>query len=94
MNKNELVSKISNKTNLTKTQVTDVLKAFMDSVSDALHQKDEVRLIGFGTFYTSERAATVGRNPQTGAQIKIAATTLPKFKAGKVLKDAVTHGRK
>lgn len=94
MNKNELVSKISNKTNLTKTQVTDVLKAFMDSVSDALHQKDEVRLIGFGTFYTSERAATVGRNPQTGAQIKIAATTLPKFKAGKVLKDAVSHGRK
>lgn len=94
MNKNELVSVMSNKSGLTKTDAMKALDSFIEAVGEALSKKDEIRLIGFGTFYTSDRAATVGRNPQTGAQIKIAATTLPKFKAGKVLKDTVSSSKK
>lgn len=89
MNKNQLVSAISNESGLTKTDAAKALEAFLKVVGDALRKKEEVRLIGFGTFYTTEREATVGRNPQTGDKINIAATTLPKFKSGKGLKDAV-----
>lgn len=94
MNKNELVSAISTKSGLTKTDAQKALDALTEVVGLALSKGDEIRLIGFGTFYTSKRAATVGRNPQTGAQIKIAATTLPKFKAGKVLKDVVSKAKR
>ena len=89
MNKNELVSYIANETGLTKIDSTRALDAFIKAVGETLKKKEEVNLIGFGKFYTSERQATTGRNPQTGAPIEIAATVLPKFKAGKVLKDKV-----
>ena len=65
------------------------LDAFTGAVTKALKKKDDVRLVGFGTFYTVKRNATTGRNPRTGAAIKIAAATQPKFKAGKGLKDSV-----
>jgi len=90
MNKNELVSYIANETGLTKVDSAKALDAFIKAVSETLRKKDEVNLIGFGKFYTSERPATTGRNPQTGAPIQIAATVLPKFKAGKVLKDLIS----
>ena len=89
MNKNELVSYIANEAGLTKVDSAKALDAFIKAVAETLKKKDEVNLIGFGKFYTSERAATTGRNPQTGETIQIAASVLPKFKAGRILKDAV-----
>ncbi len=65
------------------------LDAFMEAVTKTLKKDDEVRLVGFGTFHAVKRKATTGRNPRTGAVIKISASTQPKFKAGKSLKDAV-----
>ena len=65
------------------------MKAFIDGVTGALKKGDKVSLVGFGTFDTSKRAARKGRNPQTGAEIQIKASTVAKFKAGKSLKDAV-----
>lgn len=65
------------------------LKAFIDSVSEALKAGDKVQLVGFGTFEVSEIAARTGRNPQTGENIEIAASKTPKFKAGKALKDLI-----
>jgi DNA-binding protein HU-beta len=89
MNKTELVEAISKETGLSKKDSDAAVKAFVDAVTGALKKKDKVQLVGFGTFETSTRAARTGRNPQTGAEIKIAASTAPKFKAGKALKDAV-----
>ena len=66
-----------------------VLKAFTDTVAAELKKGEKIQLVGFGTFEVSERAAREGRNPQTGATMKIAATKAPKFKAGKALKDLV-----
>ena len=65
------------------------IKAFIDAVTTSLQKGEDVSLVGFGTFTVSERAARTGRNPQTGAEIKIPATKVPKFRAGKKLKDAV-----
>jgi DNA-binding protein HU-beta len=65
------------------------VKAFVDVVSGALKDGDKVQLVGFGTFEVSERSARTGRNPQTGEEIKIAASRTPRFKAGKALKDLV-----
>ena len=65
------------------------LDAFVEAVSSSLQKGEDVSLVGFGTFTVSERAARTGRNPQTGAEIKIPATKVPKFRAGKKLKDAV-----
>ena len=70
------------------------VKAFVDVVSKQLKKKDKVQLVGFGTFETTKRAARTGKNPQTGAAIKIHAATVPKFKAGKALKDAVNGKKK
>ena len=89
MNKNELISSIASDTGLTKTDSAKALDAFVASVTNALKKGDEVRLVGFGTFAVSKRAATTGRNPRTGATIKIPARNQPKFKAGKVLVDSV-----
>ena len=86
MNKTELVAAISEKTELTKK---DSEKALIDVVAEELKKGEKVQLVGFGTFEVSERAARTGKNPQTGAEIKIAACKAPKFKAGKALKDAV-----
>lgn len=89
MTKSELVDKIAAKSELTKAAAEKALNAFTSSVTDALKKGGKVTLVGFGTFSTTKRAARKGRNPQTGKEIKIKASTAPKFKAGKSLKDAV-----
>ena len=89
MNKVELVAAIAEKSELTKVDAEKALKAFIDTVTEELKNKGKVQLVGFGTFETSERAARTGRNPQTGETIEIKASTSPKFKAGKALKDIV-----
>lgn len=89
MNKAELIDAMSKETNLTKKDVESVLNSFVNQVSNALSKKDKVQLVGFGTFETRNRAARTGRNPQTGEELKIAAATVPAFKAGKALKEVV-----
>lgn len=89
MNKSELVDAIAKETGLSKKDSEKAVKAFVDVVSKTLKKKDKVQLVGFGTFETVKRAARTGKNPQTGAAIKIPASTAPKFKPGKALKDAV-----
>lgn len=89
MNKSELVAKIADQAGLQKKDAEKALAAFTDIVADALKNGDKVQLVGFGTFEVSERAARVGRNPQTKKEIKIPASKAPKFKAGKALKDIV-----
>ncbi len=89
MNKNELVEAVASATGQTKVDATKAIDAVFATITSALAKNDEVRLIGFGTFYVSERAATTGRNPRTGEAIQIKASKQPKFKAGKGLKDAV-----
>ena len=89
MNKNELISSIASETGLTKTDAAKAVDAFVSSISSALKSGDEVRLVGFGTFAVSKRSATTGRNPRTGAAIKIPARKQAKFKAGKALQDSV-----
>ena len=89
MNKTELVAKVAEKAGLTKKDAEKALGAVIDSIQEALVKKDKVQLIGFGTFEVKARAARTGRNPQTGAELKIPASKNPVFKAGKALKDAV-----
>ena len=89
VNKNELISSVASATGLTKTDAAKAVDAFVASVTTALKKGDEVRLVGFGTFAVAKRAATTGRNPRTGAVIKIAARKQAKFKAGKALQEAV-----
>ncbi|CAM1627354.1 HU family DNA-binding protein [Bartonella sp. B10834G6] len=91
MNKNELVSSVAEKAGITKTQAASAVDAFIASVTDALKKGGDVRLPGFGSFEVSHRAATKGRNPSTGAEINIPARNVPKFSAGKGLKDAVNN---
>ena len=88
-NKQELIAKVAESADLTKKNAEKAVNAVFASVSEFLAKGEKVQLIGFGTFETRERAAREGRNPQTGDSIKIAATTVPAFKAGKALKDAV-----
>ncbi|HAP15683.1 MAG TPA: integration host factor subunit alpha [Lactococcus sp.] len=88
-NKQDLIAEVAAKAGLTKKDAEKAVNAFGESVTEFLAKGEKVQLIGFGTFETRERAAREGRNPQTGAAIKIAATTVPAFKAGKALKDAV-----
>lgn len=89
MNKQELISLISEKCGLTKADVNKMVDAYHDAVMGALKEGDEVRLVGFGTFLVGERAATTGRNPRTGETIKIPASKRPKFRPGKQLVEAV-----
>jgi DNA-binding protein HU-beta len=89
MNKTELVDAIAKETGLSKKDASKALDALTGAVTKALKKKDKVQLVGFGTFETAKRAARNGKNPQTGATIKIPASVAPKFKAGKALKDAV-----
>ncbi len=91
MNKGELVSAMAEKTGLSKKDTEATLNAFTDIVSNALAKKDKIQLVGFGTFEARERAARTGRNPQTGEEIKISASTVPAFKPGKALKDKVNN---
>ncbi len=89
MNKQELISVIAEKANLTKKDAEAALGAFVGAVEGALKKGDKVQLVGFGSFEVRERAARTGRNPQTGAEMKIAAAKVPSFKAGKALKDLI-----
>lgn len=89
MNKSELVASMAEKTGLKKVDVEKVLKAFTETVADELKKGEKIQLVGFGTFEVSERAARVGRNPQTKKEIQIPASKAPKFKAGKALKDSL-----
>ncbi len=89
MNKAELITSMAEKSQLTKKDAESALKAFIDSVQEALESGDKVQLIGFGTFETRERAAREGRNPRTKETITIPASTVPVFKAGKEFKDRV-----
>ena len=89
MNKTELVVAMADQAELSKKDAEKALKAFIDVVSEELKKDGKVQLVGFGTFEVSKRAAREGRNPQSGAVMKIAASKAPKFKAGKALKDLV-----
>lgn len=89
MNKTELVDAIAAKANITKVAAKTALEATLSAVSESLEKGDAVQLVGFGTFKVNNRKARTGRNPKTGKEIKIAATKVPAFVAGKGLKDAV-----
>lgn len=87
MNKSELIDAIAEKSDLSKAAAGKALDALTDAVGEALKAGDSVSIIGFGTFMVKERAERMGRNPQTGAEMKISAKKMPSFKAGKNLKD-------
>lgn len=89
MTKADLVNSIAEKAGLNKAEAEKALKAFTDAVTDAMKAGEKVSLVGFGTFSVGDRAARQGQNPQTGAKINIPAAKVPKFKAGKALKDAI-----
>ncbi len=89
MNKSELIDAVASKGNLTKKDSEAAVNAVVEAVKDALAKGDKVQLVGFGTFEVRNRNARTGLNPQTKEAIKIPATRVPAFKAGKALKDAV-----
>ena len=89
MNKGELIEAVASATGSTKAEAGRAIDATVDAVTGALKKGDTVTLIGFGTFKVSSRAARTGRNPQTGAELKIPARKVPSFKAGAGLKSAV-----
>ncbi|NLU42480.1 MAG: HU family DNA-binding protein [Firmicutes bacterium] len=89
MTKAELISSVAEKSGLSKKDAGTALEAVLDSITEALAGGDKVQLVGFGTFEVRQRAARTGRNPQTGEDITIAARSVPVFKPGKALKDAV-----
>lgn len=89
MNKTELIEEIAKKAKLSKKDATAALTAFIDAVVGTVARKKKVQLVGFGTFESRKRKARVGKNPRTGATLKIAAATVPAFKAGKAFKDKV-----
>ena len=89
MNKTELVDAMAKKSGLSKKDTEAALATFTETVTKTLKKGDKIQLVGFGTFEVGKRAAREGKNPQTGAKIKIPAAKVPKFKAGKALKDTV-----
>ncbi|HEY7864517.1 MAG TPA: HU family DNA-binding protein [Psychromonas sp.] len=89
MNKGQLIDNIAESADISKAAAGRALDAFIESVTTALVEGDNVSLIGFGAFSVKERAARTGRNPQTNEPIQIAAAKVPSFKAGKSLKDAI-----
>ena len=89
MNKTELIAEVAKKCAMSKKDAEKALKAFTDVVAEELKKGEKIQLVGFGTFEVSERAARVGRNPQTKQEITIPASKAPKFKAGKALKDSL-----
>ena len=89
MNKNELVAKVADQSGLSKKDAEKALAAVIGTITAALVAGDKVQLVGFGTFETKQREARTGRNPRSGETIEIPAASLPAFKAGKALKDAV-----
>jgi len=89
VNKNDLVSKVAETADISKQKAASAVDAVIEAIKGSLKSGEDVRLVGFGTFSVSNRAATTGRNPRTGEPIKIPASKQPKFKAGKDLKEAV-----
>lgn len=89
VNKNDLVAKVAEAAGLSKADAAKAVDGVFQAITDALKEGQEVRLVGFGTFNVTERAASEGRNPRTGEKLPIPASKQPKFKAGKGLKDAV-----
>ena len=89
MNKHDLISAVAASTNLSKTDAANAVDSILALITKSLKKKEKVLLVGFGTFQVSKRAASEGRNPQTGEKIKIPAAIVPRFKASKSLKDAV-----
>ncbi len=89
MNKSELIDAIASGADISKAAAGRALDATLDAITEALRKGDQVALVGFGTFSVKQRAARTGLNPQTKEKIEIPAATVPAFKAGKALKDAV-----
>jgi DNA-binding protein HU-beta len=89
MNKQDLISAVSTETALSKNDTARIVEAVFNTITEALKSGGEVRLVGFGTFSVTKRKPAQGRNPRTGEPMPIASTNTPKFRAGKVLKDAV-----
>jgi DNA-binding protein HU-beta len=89
MNKPDIVAAVARSSGISKTSADNAVDTIFSAITDALRKGEDVRLVGFGTFSTRRRAARQGRNPRTGETIQIPASTQPKFKAGRPLKDAV-----
>ena len=89
MNKAELIARVAKDSHLTKADATRAIDALLDNVGRALKKGDRVTLVGFGTFVVSRHRARAGRNPRTGTPIKIASRRVPKFSAGKELKELI-----
>jgi DNA-binding protein HU-beta len=87
VNKAQLVEKVATETKMTKSQAELVLDATLSTIQKSVQKGDEVKLVGFGTFSKAARKARVGRNPQTGEEVKIPATKVPKFRPGKEFKE-------
>ncbi|CAA9521793.1 MAG: DNA-binding protein HU-beta [uncultured Sphingomonadaceae bacterium] len=88
MNKQELITTVADRTGLNRNDAVKAVEGVFDAITDAMKRGEEVRLVGFGTFASSQRKASTGRNPRTGEPLEIGASVQPKFKAGKGLKDA------
>ena len=88
MNKQDLIGAVADSSGLSKADASKAVEGVFDAISGALKKGDEVRLVGFGTFSVSKRKASTGRNPRTGEAMTIKASSQPKFKAGKGLKDS------
>ncbi|MDR0625338.1 MAG: HU family DNA-binding protein [Holosporales bacterium] len=93
MNKGELVAAVAEATGAKKVDCEDILGAIIDVIYNTLKKGGDVRLVGFGTFSVAQRKESIGRNPSNGAEIKIPACKVPKFKAGQTLKDVVNGGK-
>ena len=88
MNKQELIASVADSAGLSRGDATKAVEAVFETITKAMKKGDEVRLVGFGTFAATKRAASTGRNPRTGEPMQIKASVQPKFKPGKGLKDA------
>ncbi len=89
MNKADLIDQVAQSAEISKSAAERAIDAVVAAVKTTLRKDDTLTVVGFGTFYPSKRAARIGRNPRTGAEVKIEAARLPKFRAGKALKDAI-----
>ena len=89
MNKDQIIERVAEEVGISKSQATKAVKSMFDGIITSLRQGDKVSVSGFGTFDISSRKARTGRNPQTGEEIQIAASKVPKFKAGKAFKEAL-----
>lgn len=89
MNKNDLINTVATLADLSKSDASKAVSAVFEAITTSLKNKDDVRLVGFGTFSVAERKATEGRNPRTGEKMQIPAKSVPKFKPGKELKETI-----